>query len=560
MSDKLALLAKCRDDFEFAAKICLKVRDKAGEIVPFEFNDAQRVLHQRLEQQREEKGWIRALVLKGRQQGISTYTAARYYHRASMRKGVNVYILAHEQTASDTLFGIVDRYQRNNVFPPHIGTSNIKELEFDKLDSSYAVATAGTKAGGRSKAISLFHGSEVAFWANAPDHFAASVQGVPLAPNTEIILESTSNGGAGEFYERWQQAETGLGDYIPIFIPWWLSSEYTREPSPGFELSADSAEGLLSDQEYADTYKLSLAQMFWRDNKIKELRSDSLFRREYPATPNEAWTNSDGVEPFIPSLSVVRARRRAREAPHDKGSGPLIIGVDPASMGGDRFAIAARRGMRVLWVRSRNKIDTHEGTAWILSLIDEMKPARVNIDAGHIGGAIITNLKAMGPKIAEIVRGVDFGSTSQAKHARPKAPGPKLRRDEMWTRLRDWLALTEGAMIPDDEAIQSDLISTRQKHMLTNDIKLESKSEMKARKVRSPDLADAMALTFASNEFFEKYTEEQGVTTFGQVDTPRNDGLSQRDYIPSGPTNWMAALCVGVILSQMLLTLTLMAA
>lgn len=534
MSADLETLKILRSDLREFGKDCLKIRQKDGQIEPLVLNEAQVEADRLLEAQRAEKGWIRALILKGRQQGISTYIGARYYQKASMRKGVNVYILAHEQTASDTLFGMVDRYQRNNPLAPHVGISNTKELVFDKLDSSYAVATAGTKAGGRSKAISLFHGSEVAFWANAPDHFAASVQGVPLAPGTEVILESTSAGSGGEFYERWQDAEAGRGDYIAIFLSWWLSKEYYREPEPGFVLSNEADDDEMSEQEYADTFKLSLGQMCWRRNKIIELRSSTLFQREYPATPAEAWTAPPGHEPFIAAVTVLRARKREREA-----AGPLILGVDPASNGGDRFSISARRGLRVLWTKYRGKIDTLEGTAWIKSLIDDLQPARVNIDAGNIGAAIVTNLKAAGPQYAHVVRGVNFGATSEHKLARPKVPGPYNRRAEMWMRMRDWLKLPEGVQIPDDAAIQSDMCAPRQKPRLNNDFLLESKVEMKTRSVRSPDLADSIALTFAFNEYIKDYKEAAKLPTFG---VPDQAWVNPNSDLPVAgiSTGWMA--------------------
>jgi len=532
--DQLRRLRRLRDDLEYFGSECLKIRNKAGVIESLVLNDAQRAAHTLMEQQREEKGWIRALVLKGRQQGISTYIGARFYHKASLRRGQNVYILAHERTASETLFGIVDRYQRNNPIAPHVGTANIKELEFDKLDSSYAVATAGTKAGGRSKAISLFHGSEVAFWENAPDHFAASVQGVPLMPNTEVVLESTSAGAGGEFYERWMDAEAARGDYIPIFLQWWLSREYAREPEPGFMLESESDDGEMSEQEYADIYKLSPAQMCWRRNKIIELRSPLLFQREYPATSAEAWTAPPGHEPFIAPLLVLRARKRVRQ-----GVGPLILGVDPASLGGDRFSITARRGLRAMWTRYRNKIDHNEGTAWIKSLIDELHPARVNIDAGNIGATIVTNLRNAGPQYVDVVRAVNFGATSEAKLSRPKVPGPANRRAEMWSRLLEWLMLEEGVQIPDEPALQTDLTAPKIKPRLNGDYVLESKQDMKIRKVRSPDMADSLALTFASTEWITDYEKESSVQTFGNVDAPQPTPLVDSAF-QTVSTGWMA--------------------
>lgn len=542
LDSKLERLARLRNELPYFAPECLKVLTKDRKISPFVFNEAQRVLHEKLEEQRNERGWVRALVLKGRQQGVSTYVGARYYHKSSLRTGTGVYILSHEQQSSDKLFDMVDRFQRNNPMAPHVGSSNAKELVFDRLESRYAVATAGTKEGGRGGTVSLFHGSEVAFWANAPAHFAAAVQGVPLSPGTEIILESTSAGASGEFYERWLDAEAGRGDYISVFLPWWLSEEYSRDLDVGFKLMQEAeVDGEMSEEEYADTYKIGLRQMCWRRNKIIELRSPQLFQREYPAIPSEAWTAPPGMEPFIHNLLVVRARRNFRN--NDiQAIGPLILGVDPASNGGDRFAITARRGNRILWTQYRNRIDHLEGSAWVKQLIDDLKPARVNIDAGNIGAAIITTLKVMGPCYTNIVRGVNFGGTSEAKTAKPKVPGPKNRRAEMWQRLMYWLMQAEGVAIPDMDALQTDMCAPRLKPQLNNDFLLESKEDMKKRGVKSPDLADSAALTFASNEYFENWHQASAApTSYGNQETLQSQPVYENVGPPvTGSFGWMA--------------------
>lgn len=531
MSDALARIAQFRDDMPGHAEACLKIRDKAGKTVPLALNPVQRLIHDTLEKQKREKGWVRAVVLKARQPGCSTYVAGRYYSKSSLNRGVNTYILAHEQSASDNLFSIVDRFQRNNPLAPHVGTANVKELEFDRLDSSYVVATAGAKAGGRGRSISLFHGSEVAFWPNAADHFASSVQAVPLLPDTEIILESTANGPSGEFYERCQDAEAGRGDYILIFVPWFMTPEYARPPEAGFALDSESSAEQMSEVEIAELYGLSMAQMAWRRSKILELRSVEKFQQEYPSDSSEAFVAA-GVESFISPVLVARARKRKLE-----GSGPLIFGVDPASGGGDRFAIAARRGTQVLWVKHRDKIDELTGVAWIKALIAEHDPARVNIDAGNIGHAIITMLKSAGPKYLDKVRAVNFGGTSQHKLAKPKVPGPGNRRAEMWARVREWLQAEEGSALPDMPMLQSDLVAPREKPKLNGDFILESKTEMKARQVRSPDLGDSVALTFASVEFIAKYTTPKQPTPFGDVDSAPEQDI-QTEY-GGGSYGWM---------------------
>jgi hypothetical protein len=538
----LALMQKYRagDGLDPFARECLQIKTKASTIEQLNLNKVQRICHEKLERQREEKGWVRALILKGRQPGISTYVGARYYRRTSLWRGINTFILSHEQDSTDKLFAMVDRFQRNNPLAPHVGESNAKSLVFDKLESSYAVATAGSRGAGRGGTVHLFHGSEVAYWANAPAHFAASVQQIPLLPGTEIILESTSNGAGGEFYERCLDAEAGRGDYQLIFLPWFLSdgAEYTREPEPGFSLSNEGDDGEMSEQEYADIYGISVAQMCWRRYKILELRSPEAFRREYPAAPAEAWTAPPGMEPFINNTAVVRARKRQGI----EAVGPLVLGVDPASNGGDRFSVAHRRGQVVQKVEYRNKIDHLEGTAWIRQLIDTLNPARVNIDAGNIGQAIITGLKSLGPRHADVVRAVNFGGTSQAKQAQPKMPGPRNRRAEMWARMRDWLIAAEPAKLPDMEALQTDICAPKLEPQLNNDFQLESKEKMKKRGVRSPDLADAVALTFAFNEYFANaQMQDSQPAVFGtHQDLPNSPSTG---YIPPpvspGATSWM---------------------
>jgi hypothetical protein len=176
-----AIRQRLKDDFEHYAGKCLKIRTKAGAIVPLELNAAQRYIHQRVEEQRARTGKVRAVVLKGRQQGCSTYIEGRFYWRVSHTKGVRAFILTHEDEATNNLFELANRYHENcpELVKPSTSAANAKELHFDKLDSGYKVGTAGNKAVGRSSTVQLFHGSEVGFWPNAQQHAAGILQAIP---------------------------------------------------------------------------------------------------------------------------------------------------------------------------------------------------------------------------------------------------------------------------------------------------------------------------------------------------------------------------------------------
>lgn len=529
--DVAAKIGEFREDYPLYAEQCLRIKTKAGKLAPFVLNKAQLYIHTQLEKQLEETGKVRALILKGRQQGASTYIGGRFYHKASLFSGIGVYILTHEQAATDNLFAMAQRYHKHTPFKPVLGKSNAKEMNFKKLDGGYKVGTAGVKAGGRSGTIQLFHGSEVAFWPNDTDQFSGVVQGVPDEPGTEIILESTANGVVGEFYDRWQKAEAGIGEYIAIFVPWFWDPGYKKRPPEDFVLyqTKQAEEETMTEQEYADLHNLSDMQMYWRRMKIHELGYVK-FMQEYPATADEAFQTT-GHDSFIKPIDVLRARKNTATA-----SGPLVVGVDPSRYGKDRFSIAWRRGRKVEKVRRREKVETVEAANWLKKIIDDDKPKKMFIDAGGGGDRIYDIVISFGAEYEEVMELVNFGGSPEEPYEvmddGSERPGPKNRRAEMWLRSRDWLKQEGGADIPDEGVLQTDACAPGYKYdVRTQHLVLESKEQMRARKVRSPDDWDAIALTFAS-------------VVYDDTNNPRAHEsakkLRRAKALLSGRTGWMS--------------------
>src|SRR5262245_2901267 len=184
-----------RTDLAAYAAECLMIRTKSGDVRPLVFNRAQGHIHEKLEAQREATGKVRALILKERQQGCSTYVGGRFFHRATHEHGMRVFILTHEEAATQNLFEMVERFHNNCPAEQKqsTGAANARELAFDALDCGYKIGTAGTKGVGRSSTIQLFHSSEVAFWPHADTHAAGILQAVPDMAGTEVVLESTAN-------------------------------------------------------------------------------------------------------------------------------------------------------------------------------------------------------------------------------------------------------------------------------------------------------------------------------------------------------------------------------
>jgi len=478
--DELAIRQKLKDDFEHYASKCLKIRTKSGSVVPLELNQAQQYIHKQVEAQRAKTGKVRAIILKGRQQGCSTYIEGRFYWRVSHTKGVRAFILTHEEEATNNLFELATRYHENCPLPvkPQTGASSAKELSFSKLDSGYKVGTAGNKAVGRSSTVQFFHGSEVGFWPNAQQHAAGIIQAIPDELGTEAFLESTANGIGNYFHEQWQAAESGKSDYIAIFVPWYWQTEYRKTVPEGFTLDSE-------ELVYAATYKLDDAQMAWRRSKIVELKDPLLFKQEYPATSSEAFQVS-GQDPYIKPEIVMVARKSTAGTPFGK----KILGVDPARFGDDRTSICFRQGRRVHWIRSYTKKSTMEVAGLVVTAIKEIKPDQCAIDVGGLGAGVYDRVK-------ELISDAEC-DVVQVNSANSPIDANKYtnKRAEMWGEMLLWLD-AQPANIPDSDELMADLTQIRYSYDSNNALKMEKKEDMKKRGFRSPDMADSLGLTFA---------------------------------------------------------------
>ena len=487
MTDKRLRL---KSDFDFYSRNCLKIRTKDKGLCPFVLNDAQRYIHDKLEQQIKDTGKVRAIILKGRQQGASTYVGGRFIHKVTHNKGVRAFILTHDGESTNALFEMTERYHEN--LPPFVkpttSAANAKELHFGVLDSGYKIGTAGNKAVGRGQTIQYFHGSEVAFWLNASEHTKGIMQAVPDADGTEVVWESTANGVGNFFHEQWKLAEKGLSEFIPIFVPWFWQSEYKKVVPEGISFT---------DEEMAllEIYNITKEQLYWRRIKVAELTTDGVdgekaFKQEYPMNAAEAFQVSGG-DGLIKADHCLLARKNK-----ENGSGPLIVGVDP-SRGGDRFAIVKRQGRKMYGMESYKGEQCDKlgkNVAICIELLDTVDkdankvPDMMFVDAGG-GIDIVDRLHELGYK--KRVKAVYFGSSP----LKPKKY--KNKRNEMWGEMADWMVDESLPVeIPDDDEMQADLCASPYERDSNDRRVLWSKDKIKSKYGFSPDYGDAGALTF----------------------------------------------------------------
>ena len=468
----------------------VKIRSKDGALVYLTLNQAQMYLYRRLEMQKEQTGRVRAIILKARQLGMSTYIAARFYQNTTLNYGQRTYILTHEDKATQNLFQMAKRIHENmeDDYRPSATTDNANELDFGRIDSGYRIGTAkNIRGGGRSQTIQNIHGSEVAFWDHAETHFTGVMQAVPDMRNTEIILESTANGIGGTFYDQWVMAEKGDSDFIPIFLPWFWDYAYRRYDSPEFTKT-------IEESKYQELYDLDDAQMAWMHFKNIELGGHPgkicwQFRQEYPANSQEAFQTS-GTDSLVKPELVLKARKY--EAP-DQSHLAKVLGVDIARGGGDKTRMIDRQG-RKAGSRVNETIDSDdlmEVTGLVAREIDKHKFHMTFIDGTGLGSGVFDRLKELG--YYNKIRLVHFGSNPIDKK------NYFNKRAEMWGEMNDWFKDLGGADIPDDDHLHRHICGPGFKHDSNDRLVLEPKREIKTRLGFSPDGGDSLALTFAEN-------------------------------------------------------------
>jgi len=493
--------SRYKNNFEYYAPRALKIRPKAGSLVALELNQAQKYLHNIAERQMEKIGRVRVLVLKGRQQGISTYIEARFYWKVTHRTGVRAFILTHEDKATSTLFEMAQRYHDNclAIVKPVTKSESAKELSFSSLDSGYAVGTAGTKAVGRSSTPQYFHGSEVAFWPHADTHATGVLQGVPLARETEIFLESTANGIGNYFHTQWQLAQKGENGYLAVFLPWYWQPEYTLECDDEFELTHEEFELLGMFKKDG----LTAEHLNWRRFKINEFTTGGeegfwRFKQEYPFTAAEAFQTS-GEESLIDPKYVLAARKTEKNM-----SGPHVVALDPARFGKDRAAFIHRNGRKMYGSKFYRKKSTMELVGYCVRILSDPvtgEPSDVDmlfIDIGGLGAGIYDRLIELGygdedgPHGHARIMGVDSArrALEEERYANKRA--------EMGVMLRDWFEQDGGVDVEDLDVLQADFCCVQYGYDSSGRYLLESKEHItKTRKLLSPDFFDAAALTFA---------------------------------------------------------------
>lgn len=399
-----------------------KILDKRSKEVPFILNRAQRYY--------EKKKKNRNIVLKARQQGISKYLLARrmpYF----LTRAVNCLLLSNEKDATQRMMSAAKQFLKTMDVTIDFENDEAAMIR-TKLPSTYFIGTAGQAIVGRGDTLHFAHLSEAAFYKDLKNVLNAIVEACEFG---QIDIESTPN-GHNDFKDLYKKAKAGESSFNAIFIPWFMSEEYSIEfleesdiqnMTPYMQqiyyLPDDEVMNNLSDAEKKliriakEEYDIDFTagMIKWRRYKIAD-KAD-LFFQEYPEDDESCFLRSDrGVfisiehdEQVKVPLDDLRSWRDVKDLHFEDAEDEMIkyrqkklyAGLDPAkgTPDGDYhvFAVydpmrAVGKGAFVYEYRSREPIDIFAEK--ILKICKNYN-ITLGVESNGVGAAMVMKLNQL---------------------------------------------------------------------------------------------------------------------------------------------------------------------
>ncbi len=277
----------------------------------FPFWDHQEIMYEAIQEEWQEHGYCRIIVLKPRQTGISVWTAASMLHRTMFTPHSFTMIVAQNDDTSEYIYQMSLNAYANLPWwlkPEWMYKTKNGGIEFQRKDDkerqvdpglgsglqvSAATRTTGVAIG---RSIRNLHGSEVSRWPN-DEVYEADLKPSMNARDTYQVFESTGYGRQGLFYDEWCAAVDGDSDMRAVWIPVYKVKKYYTLPEnmpETFELADDER---AFNERTAKEEHFEIPDTFWdfRRNRMRAAKRKGKkagFLESYPLSPTEAFQSS----------------------------------------------------------------------------------------------------------------------------------------------------------------------------------------------------------------------------------------------------------------------------
>lgn len=265
--------------------------------VPFKLNPVQTKYYEMLTQEYPTMDGLREIILKARQEGMSTFILALFAVDFLMSPYSVSICISHRKDSTELLFRKVKFFlesfcRKNGIPQEQLFESKTKGFIENKVNhATFYIGTAGAKVGGRGGSAKNIHFSECAFYQDtelitAAEIVVATSQQVPQNSGM-IFIESTANGEGNYYQKEWERAnEFGqdgkrVSSYAPRFFGW--QEFYTQE---------------------------------WVDQKKGDFPTEQLWKQEYPQDADEAFIVSGS--PYF-DVAMLQSMLKTAQKPIQEG-------------------------------------------------------------------------------------------------------------------------------------------------------------------------------------------------------------------------------------------------
>ena len=353
----------------------------------------------------------------------------------------------------DALFAELKRWI--NELPPQLQV--LLTVKSDRVELTAAPAeafiSARTSRAETPEALAGVHSQNVLLVVDeasgVPEKVFEAAAGSMSGHSATTILLSNPTRSSGTFFE----SQTRLAS------TWW-----TRRWS--------CVESPLVSEEFIDEMRLRYGE----DSNAFRIR----VLGEFPMA------DDDTIIPFHLADSAIK---RDIEIPDDTKP---IWGLDVARFGADKTALCKRYGNVVTEITSWQGLDLMQTVGRVMAeyegLSPSMRPSEILVDSIGVGGGVVDRLRELGAP----VRGINVGEAPAMGNTYMNL------RAELWFKTKGWLE-DRSCKLPNDDQLLAELTSIRYAFTPGGKMKAESKDDMRKRGLKSPDLADALCLTMASD-------------------------------------------------------------
>ena len=277
----------------------------------------------------------------------------------------------------------------------------------------------------------------------------------------DVLLRTLSTGTGGRFILT-SNPTRSVGRFYDIFhkdLPGWDKHFFEAfdcpHIAPGFAKEMEDTYGKDSDH-----YRIGVLGQFPRTTNSQFISSEVVEQGMKQGLPFSAYTNF-----------------------------PIVIGADIARFGDDKTVFVARQGPKILDITSLKGQDTMEVSAALLQYWNDFGASVIFVDAIGIGAGVFDRCKQLKMPVKEVM----------GSHKSTKPMEYFNMRSQLWGEMRHWI--NNGPDLPYNDELRNQLVGMTYGYTAKMQIALTTKKDIKKMGLSSPDIADALSLTFAQEVY-----------------------------------------------------------